>query len=103
MVTRKKTAPAKPAAVPPADEPTPALEDILVALQKSFSRLSYRTAQAPEDAARALIVGKVDFEIVLNAEPRGDQLRYEKTGSMNLRLKGQISTDIRVVDGERDA
>ena len=94
--TPRNTAPAAPA-----QNENPALEDILVALQKSFSRLSYRTAQAPEESARALIVGKVNFEIALNAEPDGDQMRYAKAGSMNIKLQGQISTDIRVAEGEK--
>ena len=56
------TPPKPPAAEPPADV---MLEDVLLALQKTFSRLSATTAQrnAEEfrDQARALIVGDVDF------------------------------------------
>jgi hypothetical protein len=49
------------------------LEDVLLALQKTFSRLSATTAQraAPEHQrkARALIVGEVNFDLTLNVAP----------------------------------
>lgn len=64
------TPPKPPAAEPPADV---MLEDVLLALQKTFSRLSATTAQrnAEEfrDQARALIVGDVDFEFTVQVAP----------------------------------
>lgn len=64
------TPPKPPAAEPPADV---MLEDVLLALQKTFSRLSATTAQrnAEEfrEQARALIVGDVDFEFTVQVAP----------------------------------
>lgn len=64
------TPPKPPAAEPPGDV---MLEDVLLALQKTFSRLSATTAQrnAEEfrEQARALIVGDVDFEFTVQVAP----------------------------------
>ncbi|MCO5975180.1 hypothetical protein [Ideonella oryzae] len=61
---------------PPAPEPSPndvMLEDVLLALQKTFSRLSattgQRNAEEFRDQARALIVGDVDFEFTVQVAP----------------------------------
>jgi hypothetical protein len=49
------------------------LDDVLLALQKTFSRLSAVTSErtAPEhrEKARALIVGDVNFEMTINVAP----------------------------------
>lgn len=64
------TPPKPPAAEPPADV---MLEDVLLALQKTFSRLSattgQRNAEEFRDQARALIVGDVDFEFTVQVAP----------------------------------
>lgn len=58
-----------------APEAQPMLEDVLLALQKTFSRLSastgMRVTDEHKDKALAMIVGDVDFEIKLNVEPVG--------------------------------
>ena len=97
----------------PAALPGPTLlEDVLIALQKTFSRLSSTTAARESeefrDKARALIVGEVEFEITLNIEPtlvpdskgvlpaKPGNLRYcaDKSG-FPIRLNGRIATDLR--------
>lgn len=64
------TPPKPPAAEPPGDV---MLEDVLLALQKTFSRLSattgQRNAEEFRDQARALIVGDVDFEFTVQVAP----------------------------------
>lgn len=89
------------------------LEDVLLALQKTFSRLSATTAARNtaelRDQARALIVGEVSFEFTVHVEPvpparggseqapgRSDTLRYCDDGTgFPLRLSGRIATDVR--------
>lgn len=105
--------PATPAGSTPAGPPPATLlEDVLIALQKTFSRLSATTAtlNAEEfrDKARALIVGEVNFDIALNVEPTvvpnsdgslpsaPGNLRYCSDGSgFPLKLSGRIATDVR--------
>lgn len=73
-----------------------ALEDVIVALQKSFSRVSTTSALVPPEHARALVVGQVGFELTLRVEPENDnRLLYNSVGPMELKLTGQINTDIR--------
>lgn len=88
------------------------LEDVLVALQKTFSRVSSITAARNSDEfrdqARALIVGEVGFEITLNIEPalvpdstgalpaKPDHLRYcTDTSGFPIKLSGRIVSDLR--------
>lgn len=81
------------------------LEDIVICLQKSFSRVSAISAQIPKEQSRARIVGNVNFTIRLNLEPgEDDHLMFDKQGSVELQLIGQIDTDIRPVrmDEESD-
>jgi hypothetical protein len=50
----------------------PTLDEVLIALQKSFSRVSKQTARSTSDSpekARALIVGEVNFEITIPVTP----------------------------------
>jgi hypothetical protein len=105
-------------------KPTPGkdvlLEDVLLALQKTFSRVSAHTStrvtEGNKDKALALIVGDVDFQMTLHVEPlppepgsikraqaegserpRFDRLRYQpEGGGIELVLKGRVSTDIRI-------
>jgi hypothetical protein len=105
----------------------PTLEEILVALQKTFSRLSSKTGEHKgkmPDEACALIMGNVEFEVDMNVQPvndpdkvvealktggnfenvRFDKLSYCPSGSgIGLKLKGIIRTDIRVGDAEKTA
>lgn len=104
------------------------LDDVLLALQKTFSRLSAVTSErtAPEhrEKARALIVGDVNFEMTINVAPTSaakpaaavpadaaaapqdapvlnDYLRYCADGSgFPLKLSGRISTDLRLKEPE---
>jgi hypothetical protein len=84
------------------------LTDILLALQKTFSRVSGITAERNtanfKGQPLALIVGDVAFDITLNVAPgavsagraNSDSLRYCADGTgMVLRLQGRVATDIR--------
>ncbi|WP_374586790.1 hypothetical protein [Ideonella dechloratans] len=90
------TPPKPPAAEPPGDV---MLEDVLLALQKTFSRLSATTAQrnAEEfrDQARALIVGDVDFEFTVQVAPAEGRGRPCRAGAARhpalLRRRGRLS------------
>ncbi len=83
----------------------PFLEEVLVALQKSFSRVNNQSAAVPEQQARALMVGDVDFQLTLNVEPYrksenapADRLLVKPGGEISLSLSGRIDTDIRVTN-----
>ncbi|MEM6334457.1 MAG: hypothetical protein AAF823_14065 [Planctomycetota bacterium] len=74
------------------------LDDMLVALQMSFSRVSHRTqAQKDRDqeAALAMITGPVAFNMTLNVRPDGDLLVYDEKGGMQMTVSGTITPDIR--------
>ncbi len=73
----------------------PALEDVINALQKSFSRVSGESAKVSESEALALIVGQVEFDIQIKLTPNLDRLLVDTNGVINLGLKGVIDTDIR--------
>ncbi|NQT03345.1 MAG: hypothetical protein HQ580_15060 [Planctomycetes bacterium] len=73
----------------------PALEDVINALQKSFSRVSSDSAKVSDSEALALIVGKVEFDIQIKLTPNSDRLLVDTNGVINLGLKGVIDTDIR--------
>jgi hypothetical protein len=74
------------------------LENTLLALQKTFSRLNRETAKVSADNARATLVGNVNFEITLKVNQEGDYLNVEKDGMIDLHLSGQIDPDIREED-----
>jgi len=98
----------------PADQSEARLEDLLVAVQKSFSRLSNNTGQVPPEQARALIVGAVEFELsstfdLIGAHSGGtpkppDVLVHKSNGSITLSLKGTVEVDVRLREspGEDD-
>ncbi len=71
------------------------LDDLLINIQKSLSRVSLRSAAIPESQAKSIIYGDVDFSIELKVEGEGDKLLVKKDGSVNLSMSGKISTDIR--------
>jgi hypothetical protein len=98
MSATKKKAPAK---APDADDPT--VDQFLVALQKTFSRVSRDSAEIPEGDARALIMGPVEFEVSVPCALDGDRLMLMSTGGTALRLKGTISPDLGVELDEESA
>jgi hypothetical protein len=87
------------------DTSSPMLVDVLIALQKTFSRLSEQTAESEKvKPARplALVTGDVTFDLSMNVQPVAsgkdwDNLAYNASGvGIGLRLSGKISTDVRV-------
>lgn len=100
---------------PPTDGVTrsseePSLEDLVIALQKSFSRVGAKTQDAAEqlgDAASiARIAGPVQYSMTVSLSPhteidietseREHTLRHAREGSINLRLDGELTLDVRV-------
>ncbi len=75
--------------------PSESLDDVIITLQKTFSRISEKSAKVPEEHARALVTGIVNFEISTTVNPDGDRLVVTKSGDIEITLKGQIETDIR--------
>jgi hypothetical protein len=73
------------------------LADVLIALQKSFSRVSAKSKDVPPESARAMIVGNVEFELSIRLEPAEDNLFRKPDGDLQLTLKGVIQQDIRAV------
>jgi hypothetical protein len=72
------------------------LDEVIVALQKSFSRVSTASAELPAENARAMVTGLVNFDISLKVEAEKDYLRLDADGAIDLRLSGKIDTDIRI-------
>src|SRR5687768_7280853 len=83
--------------VPTPATPRPSLDEALVALQKSFSRVSTATEDVPEEQARALIVGTVNFEMTTRVTLEGDRYYLDGAGATELRLSGTIEPDIRII------
>ncbi len=81
-------------------KPPAALEDVINALQKSFSRVSRDSAKVEDSDALALIIGQVEFDIQVKLSPNSDRLLVDTNGIINLGLKGIIDTDIRDESGE---
>ena len=79
-----------------------ALDDLLVNLQKSLSRVSAKTASVPDDQARSLIYGDVDFAIELQADGEQDRVIVRKDGAFKLSLNGKMSMDIRGEEMDKD-
>ncbi|WP_019617198.1 hypothetical protein [Psychromonas ossibalaenae] len=71
------------------------LDDLLVNLQKSLSRVSARSGDVPDDQSRSLIYGDVDFSIELKVDGEQDKLQVRKDGAVKLSISGKISIDIR--------
>jgi len=76
---------------------TPLLDDVLIALQKSLSRVSNLTSKVPESQARAMISGSVAFSIELQVNSRNDTLVLNRDGDIKISMSGQITPDIRSV------
>lgn len=82
-------------------EDTPlTLEAVLIALQKTFSRVSAQSAEVPEEQARALVTGPVQFSFSLKLDPQGDSLHLSPRGNIEMNLSGTIDTDVRITDEE---
>jgi len=79
---------------------SPILDDVLIALQKSLSRVSNASSLVPEGQARALISGDVDFSIELNVDCRQHALQLNRDGDIRVSMHGKITPDIRVVSDE---
>jgi hypothetical protein len=82
-----------PITVDPGDN---SLDNILTALQKSFSRVSAGAAIVPGTDARSLITGPVNFTMTVKVHPQGDRLLYKPDGEIALNLSGVIHQDLRV-------
>jgi len=93
----KKTTQSKAAKAQPEEsqEKKLTLDDVVIALQKTFSRVSARSASVPSDQARALVTGQVNFAFSLKVDPQEDFLHPTPKGSVELNLSGTIDTDIR--------
>ena len=74
------------------------LDEAIVALQKSFSRVSAKSAEISQEKARAMVTGQVTFEMSLKVQPEKDYLYIDSNGTVDLRLSGMIDTDIRTVE-----
>ncbi|NJM55609.1 MAG: hypothetical protein HC841_06575 [Verrucomicrobiae bacterium] len=79
-----------------ADKKELALEDVLLALQKSFSRVSNESGKVAAQNARALITGPVNFELNIRLAPRKQYLAHKADGDLQLKLVGTLHPDIRV-------
>jgi hypothetical protein len=101
---RKKSMPAKESRKTPSAKKSTkkenngglTLDDAIVALQKSFSRVSAKSAEVPFENARAMVTGTVNFDMTLKVQPEKDYLNLDANGAIDLRLSGTIDTDIRV-------
>ena len=72
------------------------LESVLIALQKSISRVNEQSSKVPESQPRALIIGDLDFEISLKCDPNKDKLAVTNSGGISITLKGRINTDMEI-------
>ncbi|WP_190808709.1 hypothetical protein [Flagellimonas sp. S3867] len=75
------------------------LEELMIILQKSFSRVTdstnkERSNKEDVNVPTAMLVGDVDYEIALKADPVGDKLLVHKNGSISFRFSGQIDIDL---------
>ncbi len=74
------------------------LDSLLVALQKSLSRVNRASSRVDVTQARSLIVGDVAFNLACKCDlSEGDKLTLNDVGSVSLNLSGHINTDIGVV------
>ena len=79
------------------------LEHLLLALQKTLSRVNRESSNVAEGKPRSLIVGDVDFNLSCRCNlASGDKLELNDKGGITLDLSGHINTDIGVVRLEED-
>lgn len=75
------------------------VHEVLLALQKSLSRVSRDSADKKRGDAYALITGDVNFSFTLKCDLEEDHnLVLQKEGAIELHLDGSIVTDIDVQD-----
>ncbi|MEM6259539.1 MAG: hypothetical protein AAF711_05560 [Planctomycetota bacterium] len=84
------------------------LEDIVLALQKSFSRVSRESGSFQSDhpdEAVAFVEGPIKFAITMKLSPDGnDRLTYNEQGGLETTIEGVINPDIRYeTDSNRGA
>ena len=73
------------------------LDQVVIALQKTFSRVSASTARVASHRARAIVTGRVGFSMRLEvAMPQADHLVATPGGPIVLELNGTLDTDVRV-------
>ena len=71
------------------------VDDFLIALQKTLSRVSRESAKVPSEQARSLITGNVAFDVDLKCSlGAGQKLMLNDETGAPLRLSGQLSSDI---------
>lgn len=86
---------------PDAAEKPVMLEDVVTALQKTFSRVSSITQKnvlAHPDSPTSRLGRLIEFDATVRVSPHdGDYLRVAADGAIDLRFKGQIQNDIQYV------
>lgn len=70
------------------------LDKLLIALQKSISRVNENSAKVSDDKARAIISGNIGFEISCNCRLVDDDKLELCDQGIEISLKGQINPDI---------
>jgi len=82
-----------------ANPPQNKLHEVLIALQKSLSRVSRDSVRTEKEQALALINGDVNFSFTLKCDLAADDLLViNKTGDIELQMSGIITTDLEVKD-----
>jgi hypothetical protein len=76
---------------------TQSLENVVISLQKTFSRVSASSSKLPPENARSLILGNVNFEMAVPLDASQDRLFYSPTGKVSLKLTGTIQQDVRPI------
>lgn len=76
----------------------PTLDDLLIALQKSISRVNRRSVDVPEGDARAIITGNLRFSLALRlSHGDEDKLYLDDQGGVECSINGAIDPDIGAV------
>jgi hypothetical protein len=87
----------------PGTPDAPSLERVVLALQKTFSRVSAQTARVEERRARAMVTGTVAFSMRLGvAMDDDDRLLATPGGPISMELNGTLDTDVRVREDASD-
>jgi len=80
------------------------LDNLLIALQKTLSRVNRASSGVGAKQARSLIVGDVDFNLTCKCDlANDDKLVLNDVGNIALNLSGHINTDIGVVRLEEES
>jgi hypothetical protein len=88
--------------MPETNENKLTLDEVLISLQKSFSRVTDNSTR--NEGTTALMVGNINFELEVRLTAENDKLFYDKDGDMALRVSGQIDSDLKeeqIVDPEK--